>query len=118
MLLTRLERLRSQLLWVRAYGAECLRMLGLLPQPERVYREVEDQVVGALPPVPAPASFRQELASKLALIAQHKSSGLIIARPKPYRPGILVGLGAGVLATTVAILVLVFRTRVARRAGL
>jgi hypothetical protein len=58
------------------------------------------------------------LASNLALVAQHKSSGMVVSRPHPYLPGVLVGVAAGALATTAAIVVLLFRHRIERRAAL
>jgi hypothetical protein len=118
MLTHKLDALRglAPLVWLRTLVTKGLHLMGLGPQPEHVYREVEDQFSGALPRVAAPADFRRELASNLALIAQHKSAGLIITHPHPYRPGILVGVGAGALATAVAILVLVCKSRLQRRA--
>jgi hypothetical protein len=102
--------------WLRAAVTEGLRLVGLLPQPEHVYRRVEDQFSGALPRVSPPSDFRRELASNLALVAQHKSAGLVITHPHPYRPGILVGVGIGALATVTAVLVLVCKSRLERSA--
>ncbi len=101
--------------WVRTYVTEGLRMMGLIAQPECVYQEVEGQFVGALPRVAARPDFRQELASNLALVAQHKSSGMVVSQPHPYVPGVLVGVAAGALATSAAIVVLVLRSRIERR---
>ncbi len=103
--------------WLRTTVAGGLRLMGLWPQPEHVYRQVEDHLSGTLPRVTAPPDFRRELASNLALIAQHKSAGLVITHPHPYRPGILVGVGAGALATAVAIVVLVCKSRLEHRAS-
>ncbi len=92
-------------------------MMGLIAQPEYVYHELEGQFVGALPRVSARPDFRKELASNLALVAQHKSSGMVVSQPHPYLPGVFIGVAAGALATTAAILVLIFRSRIERRAS-
>lgn len=113
--LAALERLTAWV-WLRAAVSEGLRLVGLAPQPEQVYRQVEDQFSSALPRVSAPPSFRRELATNLALVAQQKSAGLIISHPRPYRPGILIGVGVGALATAAAVLVLACKSRLERRA--
>ncbi len=102
--------------WLRAAVLEALHLVGIEPQPEHVYRQVEDHFSDALPRVSPTADFRSELGSNLALMAQHKSEGFILTRPHPYRPGILVGLGVGLLATTAALLVLLCKVYLERRA--
>ena len=111
------SRQTNPLTLAHTYAVQGLQLMGLWPVPDQLYPDVEDRIAGALAPVRAPSDFRQELASNLALIAQHKSSGLIIKPSRPYRPGILIGLGAGALATGVAVVVLLLKSRIPQRAS-
>ena len=66
---------------------------------------------GALRPVEPSASFREGLRGNLALAAQHKMAGLVVEYPKPFREGIVLGLSTGLLAAAIAVIVLLFRSR-------
>jgi hypothetical protein len=72
---------------------------------------VEDAVQVALHPVEPSADFRQSLHSNLAMAAQHRMAGLVIEYPHPFRESLILGISAGLLAATLAVLLLVLRSR-------
>jgi len=79
--------------------------------------EIESAVWGALRPVAPSANFREALRNNLSFAAQGQRAGLSIEYPKPFREGILLGVSVGLLAATVATLVLVFRSRLSGSEG-
>ena len=73
--------------------------------------QIEGDVKSVLPRVAPPASFRKSLGDNLALAAQQQMAGLAIEYPRPFRQGIILGASAGVLVVALAVLTLVFRSR-------
>lgn len=100
--------------WVRARFDE-LPLARFRRAPKEALQEVEQHISGVFRPVSAPADFRRELAENLALIARRKEYGLVVTHPHPYRLGIWIGIGAGTLATLIAVMVLVFKGYLERR---
>ena len=79
----------------------------------RAWDRLEGEMQLALTPVRPSPGFREGLRSNLTLAAQRRMSDLVIEYPKPYRQGIILGVSAGLLAATIAAVVLVFHSRMA-----
>jgi len=88
-----------------------LRRWGLLPQPQAILLPLENAVESALRPVEPPAHFRARLRNDLAFAVRRRVTGLVVEYPKPLRESIILGLAAGALAMIIAVLVLIFRSR-------
>jgi hypothetical protein len=84
-----------------------LRERGLWPVPEQAYQRVEGHVSHALPAVAAPPRFRESLASNLDLLAQHKSSGVVVKREPQRRTEAIVGLSLTSLTLIAGLVVLI-----------
>ena len=88
-----------------------LQILGLWPPPPEEVKEIEEIIQGNIPPVTPQAGFRKKLRDNLSLAAQRKISGIVVEYPKPFRGELIIGISAGLLAATIATLLLVFRAR-------
>jgi hypothetical protein len=84
-----------------------LRERGLWPVPEQAYERVEGHIAHALPAVAAPPRFRESLASNLDLLAQHKSSGVVVKKEPQRRTEAIVGLSVTSLALIAGLVVLI-----------
>ena len=91
-----------------------MRVLGPRANGLESLGKLEGAVQVALPPVRPPARFRESLRENLALAARRKMSGLAIEYPRPFRDGMVLGISVGLVAATVAALVLFLRARLAR----
>jgi hypothetical protein len=69
---------------------------------------------GALHQVHPSTDFRTHLRQNLALAARQQVSDLAIEDSRRLRQGILVGISAGLVATTVTAAVLILRGRLAK----
>ena len=86
-----------------------LQILGLCPSPSEEVKGMEKIIQGSIPPVTPQAGFRKKLRENLSIAAQRKMSGIVIEYPKPFRGEIIIGISAGLLAATIATLLLVAR---------
>ncbi|MGI6381017.1 MAG: hypothetical protein ACOX2R_09675 [Anaerolineae bacterium] len=105
--------------WARMRdGASGLRVrLSPEAEPQENLNEVEGVVKDVLRPVAPTADFRQSLRSSLDRAELVRREGISISDPPPYREGILLGLGATVLAIAATITWLIFRWRAKGRAA-
>jgi len=78
---------------------------------------LESAARAALRPVVPSGDFREALRNNLSFAAQGKMAGLSVECPKPFRQGIILGLSAGLLAATIATLVVVLRSRLSHSEG-
>ncbi len=86
-------------------------MAGVLPYSPEGLEPLEGAMQDVLPPVEPSDSFRQGLRDNLAIAAQRRISGLVVEYPNPFRQVIILGISAGLVAATIATLLLVRRTR-------
>jgi len=101
---------QARLAYIGGFVGQQLQEAGLLPISEPL-EPLEDVVQTALHPVGPSPSFRENLRSNLLIAAERKITGLVIEYPRPFREGIVLGLSMGLLATILATLALVFRSR-------
>jgi hypothetical protein len=86
-----------------------LQTLGILPRFPQVPEDFQEAVQAALRPVEPSPDFRASLRQNLSLAASHKATGLVVEHPQSHREGIILGASLGLLAVTIAALVLVLR---------
>ena len=96
---------------LRKRAGDRLRTMGFLPCSLEGIQPLEGAVQNALPPVEPSTGFRQALRDNLAIAAQRKMSGLVVEYPSPLRQVVILGISAGIVAATIATLVLVRRAR-------
>jgi len=99
--------------WMAAERLQVL--LGVAEDPYEI-DVIEDQVQGALPSVEPSADFRDSLRHNLELAAMHRTSGIALEYPRPYRGGIALGISAGVVAAVIAAVALIVHARRPARA--
>ena len=102
---------RQQFDDLRKRMGDRLRVMGLLPYSPEGFEPLEGAVQGALPPVEPSNGFREGLRDNLAIAARRRISGLVVEYPSPFRQIIILGISAGLVAATIATLLLVRRTR-------
>jgi len=85
-------------------------LLGVAEDPYAI-DALEGQVQGALASVEPSPDFRDSLRQNLELAATHRSSGIAIEYPRPYRGGIALGISAGVAAAVIAAVALIVHAR-------
>ncbi len=90
-----------------------LQAMGLLPSPPTAaFSElVESAVERTFRPVEPSESFRASLRDNLQVAMQHQADGMVVEYPYVLRYRVVLGVSAGIVATAVAALVLIFRPR-------
>jgi len=78
---------------------------------------LERAVRGALHPVAPSTGFRDTLRRNLSFAARGRMAGLSVEHPKAYRPRIVLGVSAGLLAATITTVVVLFRLRLSHSEG-
>jgi hypothetical protein len=101
------QRLRT---WWRRWLQD-LQILGLWPASPKEMKGLEETIQDSISLVKPKAGFREKLRENLSLAAERKISGIVVEYPKPFRGEIIIGISAGLLAATVATLLLVHRAR-------
>lgn len=79
--------------------------------------DVEVAVKEVLQPVAPASDFRQSLRSSLDRAEYARREGIIVDDPPPYREGILLGMGATILAMVAVVIWLISRWRARARAA-
>lgn len=112
-------RTRMQALWTRVRdGITVLRArLGPGLEPEEPVDDVEGVVKEVLRPVTPTDDFRQSLRSSLDRAEHVRREGISVSDPPPYREGILLGMGATLLAILATMTWLIWRWRARSRAA-
>jgi hypothetical protein len=105
------ERLRRQMAQYRQRMRRNLQVLGLIKIAPEELVDLESSMGESLPTVQPSAGFRDHLRQGLSLAAQQHSIGLTVEQRRTLHPGLALGLSAGLLATTLGLLLLLLRSR-------
>jgi hypothetical protein len=88
-----------------------LERLGLWPTPPDRVADIEGLMEHTLQQVNTRDGFRNHLGRNLALAAQRKTAGYTVARPRSWRPRLMLMISAGLLMAMITALVLALRYR-------
>lgn len=105
------ERLGRQMAKYRRRMVRNLQLLGLVEVAPAELADLEISMGDSLPTVQPSAGFRDHLKQGLSLAAQQHTLGLAIEQRRTLHPGWALGLSAGLLATTLGVLLLLLRSR-------
>jgi hypothetical protein len=104
-------RLRQKIAHYRRRMLLNLQLLGLVDIAPEELAGLESSMGGTLPAVQPSDDFRYHLKESLSLAARQRTLGMAVEQRHTLHPGLVLGLSAGLLATTLGVLLVLLRSR-------